>query len=150
VREALFSILGSVEGNSVLDLYAGAGTLGIEALSRGASRCVFVDDNRGAVRLIHDNLATVGASGSVFQSDVIGFLERCARSGERFDLVFADPPYAVAPAVAGALCEKLPSIVREKAPIVFESDKHLQLKLDLPVYLERTYGDTRIEICRVG
>lgn len=134
----------------MLDLYAGAGTLGIEALSRGAKGCVFVDDNQQAVHLIRENIATVGASASVVCADVLGFLDRCATSRERFDLVFVDPPYAVAPAVAGALCEKLLAVVREKAPIVFESDKHLELKLDLPVYLERTYGDTRIEICRVG
>jgi len=93
VRQALFSILGeTVEGARVLDLFAGSGALGLEALSRGAAGCRFVDDNRRAVAVIEDNLRrTKLAGGEVSRADVFQFL---ARDRGRYDLVLADPPYA--------------------------------------------------------
>ena len=95
IKEALFSVLASlgVEWTRVLDLYAGAGGVGIEALSRGAEWCDFVDRNEPAVRVIRANLATVGFSGRarVHQTDVLAFV-RGAR--EAYDLVIVDPPYA--------------------------------------------------------
>ena len=147
VREALFSILGSVEGLIVVDLYAGSGALGIEALSRGASEAVFVDSSRTAVAVIDENLTRLGAdNGEIVQRDVLDWL----RSAEEraFDLVFCDPPYDAAARIAEPLTELLPRVMAPQALIVTESSKRNPLVLDLPLADERTYGDTRIAIHR--
>lgn len=93
VRQAVFSILGDmVDGARVLDLFAGSGALGLEALSRGAANCRFVEENRKAAAVIEDNLRhTRLAGGVVSRADVFPFL---ARDRGSYDLVFADPPYA--------------------------------------------------------
>ncbi len=92
VKQAMFSTLGArVPGARVLDLFAGTGSLGIEALSRGAVSCVFVDSDAGAVRAITENLAHCRLVGRVERGDAAGFLE--GWRGEAFDLVLADPPY---------------------------------------------------------
>lgn len=150
VREALFSMLGDVSGARVLDLYAGSGALGIEALSRGAQSAVFVERNRRALAALRRNLdplehdlAAAGASADVRAVDVARFL---AAGEGRFDLVFCDPPYDVAPRVAAPLAEGLPAMLDEDARIVTESDKRNPLPLPLPLLVERTYGDTRIAI----
>ena len=96
VREGLFSSLGGrLEGARVLDLYAGTGALGIEALSRGAEDAVFVDSSQDAVTAVRDNLARTGFGdrAAVRRSDVRRFLEREDADPEGFDLVFLDPPY---------------------------------------------------------
>jgi 16S rRNA (guanine966-N2)-methyltransferase len=92
LREALFSILlHQLEGARVLDLFAGSGALGIESLSRGAARAVFVEKSRQACRVIEDNLKTTRMSGEVICREVAAYLKT---SRERFDLIFADPPYS--------------------------------------------------------
>jgi 16S rRNA (guanine966-N2)-methyltransferase len=144
VREALFSILGPLDGLHVLDLFAGSGALGIEALSRGAASAVFVDDDPRAVAAIRDNLASLGLSARVHRRDAIAYL-RGAREGS-FGLVFLDPPYSSADELAGALSERLPALSTDDARIVSESDKRHPLELSLPLLDERVYGDTRIAI----
>jgi 16S rRNA (guanine(966)-N(2))-methyltransferase RsmD len=147
VREALFSILGSVEGLRVADLYAGSGALGIEALSRGAASAVFVESDRRAAEVIRENVATVGAEhAEVVQSDAIPWLRSAAAA--RFDLVFCDPPYDAAGSLTQPLSELLPLATAPEARIVTESAKRNPLALDLPLLDERTYGDTRIAIHR--
>lgn len=90
VKESVFNIIqGDIEGRVCLDLFAGTGQLGIEALSRGAKSCVFVDESRDAVKLVKANLERCGFSASVTQADALRFLE--ASGG--FDLIFIDPPY---------------------------------------------------------
>lgn len=98
VREATFNALGSlaaVEGATVLDLFAGSGALGIEALSRGAERATFVDHDRAARAAIEANLATCGLAdvARVVAGPAERFLADAARVGERFDLALLDPPY---------------------------------------------------------
>lgn len=92
VRQAIFSILGErLENGRVLDLFAGSGALGLEALSRGASTCTFVDESRQSTAVIGENLQKARLDGGhVVKSDVAGFLKRDAAS---YDLIFADPPY---------------------------------------------------------
>lgn len=92
MRQAIFSILGSrVVEARVLDLFAGSGAIGLEALSRGAAGCVFVDNHRQACAAISENLGKTGLSGGrVVRSDVVSFLERDSAD---YDLIFADPPY---------------------------------------------------------
>jgi 16S rRNA (guanine966-N2)-methyltransferase len=143
VREALFSMLGDVSGARVLDLYAGSGALGIEALSRGAHSAVFVERDPRAVAVIERNLASLGLEQRVVRQDAVRFL----RSAEgMFDLVFCDPPYDAASRLAGPLAEHLPERTAEGARIVTESDKRKPLEFPLPLLTERTYGDTRIAI----
>jgi 16S rRNA (guanine966-N2)-methyltransferase len=143
VREALFSMLGDVSGARVLDLYAGSGALGIEALSRGAASAVFVERDARAAATIKRNLDALGAEAEVRRQDALRFLA----SGEGpFDLVFCDPPYDLAPSPAAALAERVPAVTSGDARIVTESDKRRPLELPLPILRERTYGDTRIVI----
>jgi 16S rRNA (guanine966-N2)-methyltransferase len=98
VREALFDILGpAVRGTRVLDLFAGTGAVGIEALSRGAVRAVFVEKERQAIRALRRNLAAVGASRAaarVVAGDVAAVIPGLAQEEGPVDLVFLDPPYA--------------------------------------------------------
>jgi 16S rRNA (guanine966-N2)-methyltransferase len=143
VREALFSMLGDVEGARVLDLYAGSGALGIEALSRGAASAVFVERDPRAVAAIERNLAAIGVEATVLRRDVPRFL---AAEDGAFDLVFCDPPYDSASRLAGPLADRLPALVAEDARIVTESDKRNPLVLPFPLLVERDYGDTRIAI----
>jgi 16S rRNA (guanine966-N2)-methyltransferase len=143
VREALFSMLGDVTGTRVLDLYAGSGALGIEALSRGAESAVFVERAARAAAVIERNLASLGLDQQVLRQDALRFL---ARHEGMFDLVFIDPPYDSAPRLAGTLADRLPALTPLNARIVTESDKRMPLELPLPLLTERTYGDTRIAI----
>jgi 16S rRNA (guanine966-N2)-methyltransferase len=143
VREALFSMLGDVSGTRVLDLYAGSGALGIEALSRGAASAVFVERDPRAAAVIERNLTSLGLEEEVLRRDAVRFLR--AGSG-MFDLVFCDPPYDAAARLAGPLAEHLPALTSEDARIVTESDKRTPLELPFPLLTERTYGDTRIAI----
>jgi 16S rRNA (guanine966-N2)-methyltransferase len=144
VREALFSILGDVSGLHVLDLFAGSGALGIEALSRGAAGATFVDSAPRAAAAIERNLAALGLSAEVVRRDALAYLRR---AGEvRFDLVLCDPPYDLAPALTRPLAERLPPILSPDALIVTESDKRSPLELPFALLRERTYGDTRIAV----
>jgi len=94
VKEAIFSSLGEmIIGARVLDLFAGTGALGIEALSRGAATAIFVDEDRQSIAAIEKNLAKTQLTGRVRQQDVFGFLKNAAAAAERFEIVFADPPY---------------------------------------------------------
>jgi 16S rRNA (guanine966-N2)-methyltransferase len=147
VREALFSILGdAVEGADVLDLFAGSGALGIEALSRGAASATFVDGDARAVATIRRNLDALGLlTVTVHRRDVFAWL---ASAGDRYGVVFADPPYSSASRTAQRLSELLPPLLRETSLTVTESDKRDPLILPMPLVDERVYGDTRIAIHR--
>jgi len=104
VREALFNILGArVDGVRVLDLFAGTGALGIEALSRGAAHCAFVESSPAALRLIAGNLEDAGLAGraTVLRGNVFRQRTRLRRAGAAFDIVFADPPYGLIATPAG-------------------------------------------------
>jgi 16S rRNA (guanine966-N2)-methyltransferase len=151
VREALFSMLGPPEDLSVLDLYAGSGALGIEALSRGAAGTVFVDSDAAAVRAIRENLERTSAERArVVRADALAFLRSAARSGERWDLVFSDPPYRLAARLGEPLSRMLEPVLTPGARVVCESSYRQPLELDLPLDRERRYGDTRIAVYRHG
>lgn len=143
VREALFSMLGDVGGARVLDLYAGSGALGIEALSRGAVSAVFVERDPRAVAAIERNVEPLGVEATVARADALRWLERAEG---QFDLVFCDPPYDVASRLAGPLAERLAAVIADDARIVTESDKRNPLELPFPLLTERSYGHTRIAI----
>jgi 16S rRNA (guanine966-N2)-methyltransferase len=146
VREALFSILGSVDGERVLDLFAGSGALAIEALSRGAAEATLVDPSATAVAAIRRNLSALGVAAEVRQLPASVYLER-ARVGERqYDLVFLDPPYRQARVLGPELSAALAPLLAQGARVVAESDRRAPLELDLPLLVERRYGDTLIRI----
>jgi 16S rRNA (guanine966-N2)-methyltransferase len=148
IREALFSILGDIDGLRVLDLYAGSGALGIEALSRGAAEAVFVESGWRAAEAVRANLLAVGDPPAIVRVEpVFTFLGREAGQGA-YDLVFADPPYSSAPRLGERLSELLPGVLHESSLTVTESDKRSPLPLDLPLADERVYGDTRIAFHR--
>lgn len=112
-REMLFNILGPrVLDAHLLDLYAGTGAVGLEALSRGARRCVFIEQNAVATRVIRSNLKVLGwqERAQVWQAPVKSSLQRLADNGERFDIIFADPPF-VRPQELKDLCDRLDNCV---------------------------------------
>jgi 16S rRNA (guanine966-N2)-methyltransferase len=147
VREALFSILGPLDDEAVLDLYAGSGALGIEALSRGARSVVFVERDPRALAVLRGNLATVGAEGEVRRGDVLAALRDARERGETYDLVLCDPPYRLAPDLGRSLGEALRPVLASEARVVTESDRRAPLELDLlSLTDERRYGDTLIRI----
>jgi 16S rRNA (guanine966-N2)-methyltransferase len=147
VREALFSILGArVEDARVLDLFAGSGALGIEALSRGARSATFVDSAAPAIRAVGANLEALGADAVVVRAEARRFLGGASRSARQYDLVFLDPPYRLAAALGGELSEALRAVLAPGAAVVAESDRRAPLEVDLPLEDERRYGDTLIRI----
>jgi 16S rRNA (guanine966-N2)-methyltransferase len=151
VREALFAMLGELHGASVLDLFAGSGALGIEALSRGAQRAVFVERDARAVKVLRANLEALGIepdSAEVHRADALVALQSARTRKETYDLIFIDPPYSHARDWGPELTAMLPSLSRPAARIVVESDRRAPLQLLLEVAQQRRYGDTSITIHR--
>jgi 16S rRNA (guanine966-N2)-methyltransferase len=149
VREALFSVLGDLEGARVLDLFAGSGALGIEALSRGAAQATFVDSAPVALSALRDNLTAleIGAEAAeVRRADARGFLRSARNTGREYDLVFLDPPYRRAAALARELDRDLPAVLSPGARVAVETGRQAPLGLSLPLLDERRYGDTLIRI----
>ena len=152
VKESLFSIIQfDIEGRRVLDLFAGTGQLGIEALSRGAASAVFIDRRADAVRLVKDNLELCGLSdrASVRCGDAMSYL----RSGEKFDLIFLDPPYAAG--LLGPALEEIArfDICREHGRIVAESALETALPALAPpytLYREYRYGKIKLTVYHRG
>ncbi|HJZ62491.1 MAG TPA: RsmD family RNA methyltransferase [Miltoncostaeaceae bacterium] len=155
VREALFSILGPVDGLDVLDLFAGSGALGIEALSRGAASATFVDRSPAAVAAIRTNVAMVGDPRRVrvLPIDWRVALRAEARAGRRFGLCLLDPPYSLLPRILGGLGTELRPVLAPVATVVVESAAGGPVELedlDVVTRTDRTYGDTQIAVARVG
>jgi 16S rRNA (guanine966-N2)-methyltransferase len=155
VREALFSSLGNaVPGAAVLDLFAGSGALGLEALSRGAARAVFVERSRRALPVLRANIASLGCQDRcrVVPGDALKALERLARAGAAFDVVFLDPPYAgdllglaLAALAGSALLAAGAVIVAEHA-----ASAPLALPAGLVERARRKYGDTAVTFVAEG
>ena len=146
VREALFSILGDITDLVVLDLFAGSGALGIEALSRGAGRATLVDSGAAAVAAIKRNLETLSIEAEVVRQPAARFLQAALRDGRQYDLVFLDPPYRHASTLGRELSSALMPILAADARVVAESDRRSPLGLELTLLDERRYGDTLIQI----
>lgn len=142
VREALFSILGNIEGASVLDLFCGTGALGIEAVSRGAGSAEMVDTRPQAARR---NVEALGleARCTVVRCDALRYLRDCR---ERFELVFCDPPYKLADRLGPELESLVPPLLTSGGRLIIESATRRSPEIDLPLVVERRYGDTVIRI----
>ena len=149
VREALFAMLGELDGDRVLDLFAGTGALGIEALSRGAASAVFVERDSRVAGLLADNLSALGLSpprAEVRRADALKALRTASPDSGKYDLVFVDPPYREAERWGSELSAVLPPLLASGGRVVVESDRRAPLDLDLPVERSRRYGDTSITI----
>jgi 16S rRNA (guanine966-N2)-methyltransferase len=146
VREALFSILSSVTGARVLDLFAGSGALAIEALSRGASQATLVDSSMAAVTAIQRNLASLQVEAEVRRQTASRFLHGARAAARQYDLVFLDPPYRHVSTLGRELSRALVPVLAADARVVAESDRRSPLGLELELLDERRYGDTLIQI----
>lgn len=177
VREAMFDVLlalqevraggdaapaaGPLGGHVVLDLFAGSGALGIEALSRGAGACTFVEHERAARRALRANLERLGvtvgardrreerddgraARARVLAADVRRALRADARRGARYTLLFADPPYDRYAEVRPALARLLGPLLAPRAVLVIETAAGTAAGLPWTIVREKRYGDTRV------
>jgi len=177
VREAMFDVLlalqevraggdaapaaGPLGGHVVLDLFAGSGALGIEALSRGAGACTFVEHERAALRALRANLERLGvtvgardrreegddgraARARVLAADARPALRADARRGARYTLLFADPPYDRYAEVRPALARLLGPLLAPRAVLVIETAAGTAAGLPWTIVREKRYGDTRV------
>jgi 16S rRNA (guanine966-N2)-methyltransferase len=147
VREAVFNLVGPVDGAEVLDLYAGSGAMGLEALSRGASRVTFVENDRAAAQSIVRNLDKLRLEGAtVVQSDAGRRLAADAAGGRRYDLVLIDPPYSMLARILPTLAAYLPAVVAPDGAVVVESAARDEPELPLPKRTSRRYGSARVTV----
>ena len=146
VREALFSILGPLDGLRVLDLFAGSGALGIEAISRGAAELTLVDASAAAAEAIRRNLASTGIEAELRRQPAAPFLKHAREAGRQYDLVLLDPPYSHAARLGRSLGTALTPVLAPGARVVAESDRRTPLQLGFTLLDERRYGDTLIQI----
>jgi 16S rRNA (guanine(966)-N(2))-methyltransferase RsmD len=150
VRGALFSILGSqVSGSRFLDLYAGTGAVGIEALSRGASTVTFVESDLKALQLLQKNLRTCQLldRGQIRAEQAAAFLDRKECWGGPYDFLFADPPYASLDALDTLIHVWRPGLLSEHAAVIIEHDSRTELpaSIDHATLVRRyLYGDTAL------
>jgi 16S rRNA (guanine966-N2)-methyltransferase len=146
VREAVFSALADwVVDADVLDLYAGSGSYGLEALSRGAASATFVESNRAAIEALRTNIATVGLGGTVVATTVEAFLER---PGERrYHLVFIDPPWDLPTDVIDRQLAQIDRILTGEGEVVVSRrgrDRPPEAPEGWELAADRRYGDARI------
>jgi 16S rRNA (guanine966-N2)-methyltransferase len=177
VREAIFDVLGALlmeaaprlaatgdtaisgepagvfGGLAVLDLFAGAGGLGIEALSRGAARCTFVERDPAALTALRGNLAVLGVDatrGRTVAADYRHALQTDARDGSVYTLVFVDPSYAHYPQVEVELRRSLGGILAREALVVVETRRRQVVDLPLSERRHKLYGDTQVVVLSAG
>ena len=147
VRENIFNLVGPVDDAKVLDLFAGSGALGIEALSRGAASAVFVEHDADAVRAIEQNLDRLRLTGArVVRADVLRTLAQEATAGAKYDLVLIDPPYGMLTEIQPRLARLLPPLLAADGLLVVETDSRTQPELPLPIRTTRKYGQTRVTL----
>jgi len=154
VREAIFDILrGELEGSSFLDLYAGTGTMGIEAASRGAGRVIFVESVRSRAEAIQQTVDKIGLAGGseIHCEKAEMFLKQASRSGKQYDIIFADPPYA------SEEVEKILSLIDEygildiQGVVLFEHAKKKKVFEKIGTLMlkkQYRYGDTMLALYR--
>jgi 16S rRNA (guanine966-N2)-methyltransferase len=149
VREAAFNLLGpgTAEGAKVLDLFAGSGAMGLEALSRGAASATFVESDRDACRTINRNLDKLELGGAkVLCQDALTALRNDVRSGRRYDLVLVDPPYRRFSSLQNALIQYLPEVVEPGGLLIVETSAKDEPELPLTRLKSRRYGSARLTL----
>lgn len=155
VKEAVFNILGDkTAGCTFLDLYAGTGNIGIEALSRGACKAFFVEKKREACRVIRENLKQTGflSQSTVWQQDVFKAMVQLSSTQMKFDLIYIDPPYhqMVAPSVLTMISAC--SLITVAGLVIIESSSRLPFPENVAPFglvKRNVYGDTLITFCRL-
>lgn len=149
VREAIFSILGNIEGAKVLDLFAGSGALALEAMSRGAASAVMVDSSSAAVKAMRKNLDKLKLEDArISRSDYLNYLDGAVERGRLFNLIFVDPPYRMQRVIQPELVKWLPEVSEADGRIVVESSSKEELSLPFELLVHKVYGDTAINIYR--
>jgi 16S rRNA (guanine966-N2)-methyltransferase len=144
VREAAFNLIGPVDDAVVLDLFAGSGAMGIEALSRGAASATFVEADRDAARTIDANLDKLRLTGGrVLRQDVGRFLREERR---RYDLILIDPPYEMVESLQMTLSSHLPRLLADDGLIVYETRDKQHPELPLAERTSRKYGSVRLTL----
>jgi 16S rRNA (guanine966-N2)-methyltransferase len=147
VREAAFNLVGPVDGATVLDLYAGSGAMGLEALSRGAANAVFVESDPDAVRAIERNLDRLRLTGAtVLRRDARTALAGEAAAGRTYDLVLVDPPYGDWPELEPRLGPYLAGVLAPDGLVVVETSSRVQPTLPLAERTSRRYGSARLTL----
>jgi 16S rRNA (guanine(966)-N(2))-methyltransferase RsmD len=154
VRQAIFNVLGNVAGANVLELFAGSGAFGIEALSRGAKYVTFVDNNSICIKTIRKNLESLNVPESSYElvwANALSVFARMERDEGKFDLVFLDPPYYKN--IARKCLSNIDAydILSQNSLVVVEHFKKDSLEFDLKTLVfekEKQYGDTVISIFR--
>ena len=150
IREAVFSALGDINGYRVLDLYAGSGAMGIEALSRGAKHATFVDVSALAIKTIKDNIASLKIDPSeyeIIKNKDLGAIESFKENNRQFDLVILDPPYELGEyeKIVELLCNN--SLLSDNAIIVMEANRQITLEnVDYQKNKEYHYGEITVYI----
>ena len=145
VRENIFNLIGPLDGARVLDLFAGSGALGIEALSRGAAGAVFVEHDPEALRAIERNLDHLRLTGArIVRGDVLRTIAQEATAGAKYDLVLVDPPYGMLTEIQPRLARHLPPLLAADGVLVVETDSRTEPDLPLAVRTSRKYGQTRV------
>ena len=146
VKEGIFSAINfNLPGSRVLDLYAGSGQLGIEALSRGAVRCTFVDSSRAACDIVKENLKR-----AKLDTDALVLAEKCedfvSRRRENYDIIICDPPYRIN--ALDSLIPKMAALLADGGIIVAEAEKKYQPKPTdgIELYRSYSYGNTAVHI----
>ena len=144
VREAAFNLVGPVDDARVLDLFAGSGAMGLEALSRGAASVTFVEADRAACRTIADNLARLRLTGARVEcGDALWALQRETRT---YDLVLVDPPYEQWEALEPKLAAALPRVLEPDGLLVVETGSRTEPALPLHMRTSRRYGSARLTL----
>jgi 16S rRNA (guanine966-N2)-methyltransferase len=147
VREAAFNLIGPVDGASVLDLFAGSGAMGLEALSRGAERAVFVESDAESARAIERNLDKLRLTGAtVVRRDARTALAAEAAAGRKYDLVLVDPPYGDWPELEPSLVPYLADVLAPDGLLVVETAARVEPTVLLPLRTSRRYGSARLTL----
>jgi 16S rRNA (guanine966-N2)-methyltransferase len=147
VRENTFNLIGPIDGASVLDVFAGSGALGLEALSRGAASAVFVESDRDALRAIERNLDKLRLTGAtVVRRDALQALAAEASVPRKYDLVLVDPPYDRYDEMQPTLARYLPEVLAEDGVLVFETSARIEPQLPLELRTSRKYGSARVTL----
>jgi 16S rRNA (guanine966-N2)-methyltransferase len=150
LREAVFSALtsrlGSLSGLEVLDLFAGTGALGLEALSRGANRCSFVESDRRVAAVLLANIAALGYAerSQTYVCPYQQALQTVSARGLCYDVLFVDPPYRMVAEVVEDLARLLTALLNPAGLAVIEGPKDVYPQMDAPIVFQRRYGDTLV------
>ena len=144
VREAAFNLIGPVDGASVLDLFAGSGAMGLEALSRGAASATFVESDRAACRTISQNLEKLGLTGArVVCADAVWALRQEPRT---YDLVLVDPPYERWAELEPRLAGQVARVLAPDGVVLVETGSKTEPALPLAQRTSRRYGSARLTV----